>query len=68
MNPFRQKADGSLILVEERGDPGQRDRGRSASIIAQNFDRVCEAPGEGAELASWRVLRAHGELASWRSC
>ena len=35
MNPFRQKANGSHILVQERGDSGQRDRGSSVWIIAQ---------------------------------
>jgi len=33
-----EKADGSLILMEERDDSGLRDRGRSVLIIVQSLD------------------------------
>jgi hypothetical protein len=40
MNPFRQNTDGSLVVMEELGASGLRDRGSSLLIIAQIFDWV----------------------------
>jgi hypothetical protein len=56
-SPFRQKTGDSLILMQERGDSGVRDRSSSVLIIAQGLQWTWRG---GAAGATWGGGREQG--------